>query len=286
MPWEFHEHVAMDAHHVRDMLDPVLPQDAATKQWTEDLIGAGSDQGNEVVIQADEPTDPLLELWVDYDAVTPVEEGLNEVVIQTDTPLDPEAELWLDLDEPNPVMPDQVIGPTGPPGPAGPPGPQGSTGAAGPAGLIGPTGPTGPASTIPGAVGPVGPAGVQGPIGPTGPAGVPGAPGAAGPAGAKGDTGAQGVPGPQGADGAPGAAGPPGPTAVSTNDGNIAVKGTDDLIYVPNEVTVATAMPLVGELWLDLDEPFVPSGLAAVIAGLVDDVASLRVEIAMLRGGG
>lgn len=96
MPWQFHEDVAMGAHHVRDMLDPVLPQDAATRKWTEDLVGGES--GNEVVIQADEPTDPLLELWVDYDAVGSEAVGADEVFIQNGQPVEPSAELWLDLD--------------------------------------------------------------------------------------------------------------------------------------------------------------------------------------------
>jgi len=96
MPWEFHEDVAMSAHHVRNMLDPLLAQDAATKKYVDDKVGTGN---NEVVIQAAEPVDPLLELWVDYDAVAPVAGGADEVFIQNNQPVESTAELWLDLDE-------------------------------------------------------------------------------------------------------------------------------------------------------------------------------------------
>jgi hypothetical protein len=64
-----------------------------------------------------------------------------------------------------------------------------------------------------------GPPGVQGPPGPTGDTGPQGATGDTGPPGPTGDTGPQGI---------------PGPTEVSTDGGNLAVLGSDNLLLVPN----------------------------------------------------
>ena len=89
-------------------------------------------------------------------------------------------------------------------------------------------------------------------VGPAGPQGAQGPQGEPGPQGPEGDSAYQvavndgfvgteaewlasleGDPGPQGATGSPGAPGDPGPSAVSTDAGNTATLGTDDLIYVP-----------------------------------------------------
>jgi hypothetical protein len=100
-----------------------------------------------------------------------------------------------------------------------------------------------------GPAGPEGPEGPQGPMGPTGAAGAPGVPGAngstgpAGPTGATGATGPAGSTGPQGSQGATGATGstgatgPVGPSAVSTQAGNLAVLGSDNLIFVGTDTT-------------------------------------------------
>jgi len=68
--------------------------------------------------------------------------------------------------------------------------------------------------------------GPTGPEGPAGPAGADGAPGA------KGDTGDTGLTGADGATGPTGPEGPEGPTAVSTDAGNTATLGSDNLIYI------------------------------------------------------
>jgi hypothetical protein len=170
-----------------------------------------------------------------------------------------------------PVGADGATGATGPAGAAGPTGntgPQGLTGATGATGPTGPTGPQGvpgpsvvwrgnwssaatynandgvsyngssyvaiatnvnhPPDTHPtewqliaqqGAVGPTGPQGVIGPAGPTGSQGPTGATGSQGPAGATG---------------------PPGPTRVSGDAGNIAMLGSDSLLYVPPDQLATT----------------------------------------------
>jgi Collagen triple helix repeat (20 copies) len=161
-----------------------------------------------------------------------------------------------------------ATGPAGAPGPTGNTGPQGATGATGATGPTGPTGPQGvpgpsvvwrgnwtsaatynandgvsyngssyvaiatnvnhPPDTHPtewqliaqqGAVGPTGPQGVIGPAGPTGSQGPTGATGSQGPAGATG---------------------PPGPTRVSGDAGNIAMLGSDSLLYVPPDQLATT----------------------------------------------
>ena len=104
---------------------------------------------------------------------------------------------------------------------------EGGTGPAGPPGAQGDPGPPGP----PGA------AGEPGPPGPTGAAGEPGydgEDGAPGPAGPPGDQGDPGDPGLDGNDGEPGAQGDEGPTEVSADPDNLAMLGSDDLLYVEN----------------------------------------------------
>ncbi|RLB79047.1 MAG: hypothetical protein DRH06_00060 [Deltaproteobacteria bacterium] len=80
---------------------------------------------------------------------------------------------------------------------------------------------------------------MQGPQGPQGDPGDDGAdstvPGPPGDDGAQGDPGAQGEPGVDGTQGEDGVAGPAGPSAVSVDANNIAVLGSDSLIYVPDE---------------------------------------------------
>lgn len=106
-------------------------------------------------------------------------------------------------------------GPDGPPGPTGPQGPPGATGTQG----------------LPGAVGASGPPGATGVAGPSG---------AAGATGAQGPSGTPGIQGPVGATGAKGATGATGPNAVSTDAGNLAKLGTDNLILVPKNVPGTT----------------------------------------------
>jgi hypothetical protein len=143
--------------------------------------------------------------------------------------------------------------------------------------IKGPTGATGP-SGADGATGPTGPAGSDGAAGAAGPTGPTGATGAQGP---QGDTGAQGVQGPQGAQGVQGVPGPEGPTEVSGDADNIAVLGTDSLIYVPasvvdgaDEVIIDDALPVGGtwELWVDPTASSGPSTFAhASLVGLDED---------------
>lgn len=145
-----------------------------------------------------------------------------------------------------------IQGPAGPSGPSGSAGPAGTaatiavgtttTGAAGSNAAVTQSGSSSAAVfnfTVPqgvaGASGPQGPSGTMGPTGSQGPKGDTGATGSAGPAGTTGPQGIQGPIGPNGLQGTPGAAGPPGPTATSTDAGNIAVLGSDNLILVPQQ---------------------------------------------------
>jgi len=177
-----------------------------------------------------------------------------------------------------PPGPEGPTGPIGPIGPEGPIGPQGDPGVDGADGLLGPQGPAGD-------VGPVGPEGPTGPIGPQGLQGEQGLQGPAGPKGDQGDPGPQGIqgiqgpPGNDGADGAPGAdgadgaVGPAGPTEVSTDVDNLAVLGSDTLLYVqapPDDARtygregVTGGWNLVPRLFLD---DGLPSGPADALAG-------------------
>jgi hypothetical protein len=126
----------------------------------------------------------------------------------------------------------EAVGPQGPQGDPGPQGPAGADGADGAQGPQGDPGPQGPA----GADGADGAQGPQGDPGPQGPAGADGADGAQGP---QGDPGPQGPAGDDGADGAQGPQGDPGPTAVSTDAGQIATLGTDDLLLVTGAAAAA-----------------------------------------------
>lgn len=174
------------------------------------------------------------------------------------------APIWVDTDAQDEYDWSQygIPGPQGPPGPAGPSG--GPVGPMGPQGPVGPEGPQGPIG-ITGNTGPVGPTGLTGPIGPVGPAGPQGPKGETGAGVAiKGSVStASGLPiagnapgdayvaddtqhmwvwtgtawddvgvisGPVGPAGPTGS---PGPTAVSSDLGNMAVLGSDNLIYVP-----------------------------------------------------
>ena len=97
-------------------------------------------------------------------------------------------------------------------------------------------------AAVPGPQGPQGPAGAASTV--PGPTGLTGETGAAGADGAQGPQGAQGPAGPTGPTGA---TGPAGPTAVSTNAGQLAVLGTDNLLLVdashvtPAAIGAATA---------------------------------------------
>jgi hypothetical protein len=93
----------------------------------------------------------------------------------------------------------------------------------GPQGIEGPQGIQGEA----------GPAGSDGAAGAQGVAGQDGAVGPAGPQGETGVAGKDGAPGPAGADGAKGDIGPAGPTAVSADEGNASVLGSDGLLFTP-----------------------------------------------------
>jgi hypothetical protein len=65
---------------------------------------------------------------------------------------------------------------------------------------------------------------------------------------------------------------------VSVDPGNIAVKGSDQLVYVPNEVTVATTAPSTGELWMDM-------AAADPLSTLEERIAVLESLVARLTGG-
>jgi len=167
-----------------------------------------------------------------------------------------------------PTGPQGPPGATGPQGPAGAdstvPGPTGPQGAAGATGATGPTGAPGLSITWRGTwsgstsyvvndavsrtnqsyictvantgndpaidtthwnlMAAQGATGSQGPQGATGSQGPTGATGPQGPQGSTGSTGATGSQGPQG---------PPGPSSVSTDAGNIATLGSDNLVLVP-----------------------------------------------------
>jgi Collagen triple helix repeat (20 copies) len=114
----------------------------------------------------------------------------------------------------------------------GPPGPQGPAGPTGPAGPAGPQGPQGET----GSQGSAGPAGSQGAPGLQGPEGEQGLQGETGPEGVAGLDGEQGPEGPQGETGVEG------PTAVSSDAGNIAELGSDNLLFVPPPPCVAFAV--------------------------------------------
>lgn len=98
--------------------------------------------------------------------------------------------------------------------------------------------------------------------------GTEGKPGPPGPPGDDGDPGPPGKPGAPGQPGVPGPPGepstipgPPGPTTVSTDSYNLARLGNDNLIFVPNEITVGGQTPVDGsEIWVDWGESGIPGG--------------------------
>lgn len=90
-----------------------------------------------------------------------------------------------------------------------------------------------------------------------GPPGQPGDPGDPGPPGKPGTPGQPGKPGPPGDPST--VPGPPGPTSISKDPYNIAVIGTDALLYVPNEVSVGGTTPVDNsEIWIDWGESGIP----------------------------
>jgi len=88
MPTRFHNTVFLDDLHIRELLDPTLPQDAATKQYADQA-------SNEVVIQREEPRDVRAELWVDYDEAGGA--AMEQEVYVTLLEPAPPWELWVDL---------------------------------------------------------------------------------------------------------------------------------------------------------------------------------------------
>jgi hypothetical protein len=191
-------------------------------------------------------------------------------------------------------------GPTGPTGSVGPAGPAGSQGSTGNTGLTGPQGPQGPAGTSGQSAIIVGEFGASQTPANLPPDGVipinwdaPGVPpsqltmgigqalfysvnehvwcyvglsmassGWVDLGAAQGPAGPQGPPGNDGAPGAAGAAGPAGPTAISTDAGNLAKLGSDQLLFVPAEPPTPgsaivfigdspPASPAAGGLWWD-----------------------------------
>lgn len=88
MPWQHHDNIYMGAFNIRQLRDPVLPQDAATKQYADTAA-------NEVVIQRDEPRDVRAELWVDWDEAGST--ALEQEVYVTLAEPAPPWELWADL---------------------------------------------------------------------------------------------------------------------------------------------------------------------------------------------
>ena len=126
---------------------------------------------------------------------------------------------------------------------------------------------------IKGAPGSQGPIGATGATGSQGSQGIPGPPGAdstvPGPPGATGATGpASTVPGPQG---------PPGPSAVSTDSGNIAVLGSDNLILVPQSTIWnqrLRSFNAIGNPNFEVDQRNVGTGItlaAGSVTGFVQD---------------
>jgi len=85
----------------------------------------------------------------------------------------------------------------------------------------------------------------------------------------------------QGVQGVQGVKGDEGPSAVSADSGNIAVLGTDDLIFVPDtvldgtdEVIIQNSLPVGGtwELWVDQDAPAGDASFShAALLGLTGD---------------
>jgi Collagen triple helix repeat (20 copies) len=86
-----------------------------------------------------------------------------------------------------------------------------------------------------------------------------------GPTGPTGQTGAAGSNGTIGINGATGPTGPTGPNAVSLSPGNIARLGTDNLVFVPDQVVIGRSAPAntnltSSPLWVDqgVTGPLVP----------------------------
>ena len=63
--------IDMNGQHINELKDPVLPQDAATKQYVDDHAGegGGGTGSDEVIISTQPPETATWDLWVDEDAV-------------------------------------------------------------------------------------------------------------------------------------------------------------------------------------------------------------------------
>jgi hypothetical protein len=94
MSWRFHEDVPMSMKRVRDMADPELAQDAATRKYVDDKVGTGTGS-DEVFIQNEQPIEAGAELWLDLDEPTP-EFSVDEVFVQDAPPAESSAVLWVD----------------------------------------------------------------------------------------------------------------------------------------------------------------------------------------------
>jgi hypothetical protein len=84
---------------------PSMPDHLTTKAYVDSLIGTGGGGGggggggaDEIIIQAMEPEDPALEVWINPE-VTGVG-GEDEIVVQTAEPTDPRLELWINPETP------------------------------------------------------------------------------------------------------------------------------------------------------------------------------------------
>ena len=182
-------------------------------------------------------------------------------------------------------------GAVGPQGVAGVKGDTGDAGADGVDGAVGPQGIQGDPGT-PGVKGDTGLTGDAGADGADGAQGLPGVDGAQGVKGDTGDTGDAGIQGPAGADstvpgptgptgadstvpGPQGETGPEGPSAVSADADNVAVLGSDSLIYVPKDVSSDP----VTVTWAELVASQIAGTVSTWDKYIISDQANVEVEI-------
>ena len=214
---------------LKDLQDPVDPQDAATKAFTEatrsEILAATTDvlaAQSDVTIKSSDVTQIRNELYGLTTQLISLPYGqTGSVSYDASTGL-----LTFSLSE----GPQGPVGPHGPAGSTGPQGPVGQEGPIGPQGPIGPTGDTGSIGPqgIQGVAGLQGPRGETGDVGPQGIQGVTGDQGSQGPAGAtgpQGPVGSQGPIGPTGSEGPIGATGATGSQGPQGIQGNLGDKG-------------------------------------------------------------
>lgn len=192
-------HFDAEGKRLTNLINPVDPNDAATKSWVETF-------GTSQLAEAQLILDNLANMATEVNRLPHGNEGY--VVVDKTNGL-----LKFYLSE-GPEGPPGVEGPEGPLGPTGPQGVQGIQGIQGPKGDQGDRGQEGAQGPM-GPTGPRGEQGIQGPDGLQGPAGLQGAQGPTGDTGPQGPEGIQGNTGPTGSTGPagpPGATGDKGPT--------------------------------------------------------------------------